>query len=105
MAGNRSVARFFSPLVSPLVIALATAVSAGAAVPQAITRIEYDGRLDYLGHARRPGDLSHYRSLQVCFTDGLRTRLEWTAWKEGDTLRIPESFLVTPDRVFHRDAP
>src|SRR5207249_3695260 len=57
-------------------------------------------------HFRRPGDVHAYFSRQTYSTDGRgRARLDWITWAAGDTVLVPESYLVTDDRVVHRDAP
>lgn len=76
---------------------------ATAAVPR---QLHYEGTIDYEGHYPRPGDTRRYLCEQRYTTDGAGSvRLEWTTWKEGDSTRVPESFLIVGDRVFHRDDP
>lgn len=70
------------------------------------TRIEYLGTLHYEAHFRHPGDVRPYHSREVYSTDGRGSaRLDWTTWEDGDTVFIPETYLLAGDRVFHRDTP
>ena len=70
------------------------------------TRVEYHGTLFYEGHFRHPGDVHPYHSRQIYSTDGRgAARLDWTTWEDGDTVFVPESYLLTDGRVFHRDSP
>jgi glyoxylase-like metal-dependent hydrolase (beta-lactamase superfamily II) len=74
--------------------------------PTPATRIDYEGTLLFEGDYRRPGQLHVFHSRQTYLTDGHdRSRLDWTTWQEGDTLLLPETYLMVGDSVFHRDAP
>lgn len=87
-------------LLSSLLVALATRAS------DTPTRIEYEGTLLYEGHARFPGDVRPYRSRQVFSTNARGdARVDWTTWKDGDSLIVPETYLVTNGHAFHRSAP
>jgi glyoxylase-like metal-dependent hydrolase (beta-lactamase superfamily II) len=69
-------------------------------------QVRYEGTLELEGDFRRPGETRSY-DLEQRFRrwpDG-RVQADWTTWSEGDTARIPESFLVCGDSVFHRDTP
>ena len=94
-------------LVVALVAAGVTAARPRNARPPATpTRIEYSGTLLYEAHFRRPGDVHPYHSHQVYSTDHRgNARLDWTNWEEGDSVFVPETFLVSGGRAFHRDAP
>ena len=74
--------------------------------PTPATRIDYEGTLLFEGDYRRPGQLHVFHSRQTYLTDGHdRARLDWTTWQDGDTLLLPETYLMVGDSVFHRDAP
>ncbi len=95
--------------VSILVAMLAVWVTAAAAAKDrgAPRETRYEGTLDYYGHGPRPGYSRGYHSEQHYTTDGKgRVRLDWwTWWSDKDTARVPETYLVAGDSVFHRDAP
>jgi hypothetical protein len=93
--------------VAALAAALVAATPSLAVTPGTeLTRVEYTGTLYYEGHFRHPGDVHPYHSRQVYSTNGHgATRLDWTTWEDGDTALVPETYLLTADRVFHRDAP
>jgi hypothetical protein len=102
--------------VFPLALAVVALASGSPAAPARVgavrpssspaTRIDYEGTLLYEAHFRRPGEVQTYHSRQSYLTDGGdRARLDWTTWQDGDTLLVPETYLLVGDRVFHRDAP
>jgi hypothetical protein len=69
-------------------------------------QISYRGTLELEADFHRPGETRTYGSEQrFCLAPDGRVRLDWTTWPEGDTARVPETFLVRGDSVFHRDAP
>ena len=69
-------------------------------------QIRYQGTLWLKADYRRPGETRSYGSEQRFYGEsGGRARLDWTTWSEGDTARVPETYLVSGDSVFHRDAP
>src|SRR5439155_311119 len=71
-----------------------------------IAQIEYEGTLLFEAHFRHPGDVHPYHSRQRFLSDGGdRARLDWTTWENGDTLLVPETYLLAGGRVLHRDAP
>jgi hypothetical protein len=86
----------------------ATMVDAGTVkkrAPQPI-EIRYEGKLEMEGDFRRPGETRAYGSEEHFYRDrDGRFRLDWTTWAEGDTTRVPETFLLSSDSVFHRDSP
>jgi hypothetical protein len=66
----------------------------------------YQGTLELEGDFHRPGETRLYHSRQRFFAGpGGRIRLDWTTWTDTDTARTPETYLVSGDSVFHRDAP
>ncbi len=80
--------------------------AAGRPSAPPITRIEYDGTLFFEAHFRHPGDVHPYHSHAAYMTDAAgNARLDWTTWEEGDSARVPETFLLTQGRVVHRDSP
>ena len=95
-------------ICAPLLVALTIGVDGRAAELAAVSAGEatYEGSLDVVGHYAKPGDTRRYGSIQRFLSNGRGTvRLEWTTWSEGDSSRVPESFLVQGARVFHRDDP
>ena len=69
-------------------------------------QVRYEGTLELEGDYRRPGEKRLYGSEQRFHREpGGRVRVDWTTWPMGDTTRVPESFLVSGDSVFHRDTP
>ena len=109
------------PLPLPRLVALhlgiAVAVALGAAAPfrpatasedpaGKPSQLRYEGTVWLEGHFRRPHEIRPYHSEAVYSADGRgRARVDWTTWADGDSTRVPESYLVVADRVFHRDAP
>ena len=66
----------------------------------------FEGTLDLVGHYAKPGDTRRYQSIQKFYSNGQGSvRLDWITWPEGDSSRVPESFLLAGERVFHRDSP
>jgi hypothetical protein len=65
--------------------------------------VTFEGTLDLVGHYGKPGDTRRFESIQQFYSNGRGSvRLEWTTWPQGDSSRVPESFLLTGGRVFHR---
>lgn len=65
-----------------------------------------EGELALEAHFRHPGDVRRYHSRELWRRDGRgRARLDWTTWEDGDTVLVPESFLLASGIVYHRDAP
>ena len=97
--------------LAPVAAGASTKVAGEAAVASAASgdgalQIRYEGTLDLEADYRRPGEIRTFHSEQTYSTDLRgRARLDWITWSEGDSARVPESFLVTSDSVFHRDAP
>ena len=103
---NRLIATAMACLALPVAAAATPAAPATAAPPNSPRQLHYQGTFVAEAHYRRPGDTRRYGSEQWYYTDGKgRVRLEWTTWNEGDTTRVPESFLFIGESVFHRDAP
>jgi hypothetical protein len=92
-------------------LGLALAVLAFLAPPSARAdsrplQIRYEGTLDLEAHFHRPGETKPYHSEARWSWDGKdRCRLDWMLWEEGDTSRVPESYLVAGGRVFYRPDP
>jgi phage terminase large subunit-like protein len=69
-------------------------------------QIRYEGTLWVEAHFKRPHEIRPYHSEAIYSADGRgRSRLDWTVWADGDSSRVPESYLAVGDSVFHRDAP
>ena len=69
-------------------------------------QVRYDGTLELEGDYHRPGETRlHYSEQRFYREPGGRVRLDWTTWTGTDTARVPETYLVSGDSVFHRDAP
>jgi hypothetical protein len=63
----------------------------------------FEGRFDAVAHYARPGETRRYELLVRSFSDGRgAVRSDWTIWSEGDTSRVPETFLLAGGRIFHR---
>ena len=84
----------------------ARAVAPRADLAAQPVQIRYKGTLWYEGHYRRPHEVRTYNSEAIYTADGRgRARLDWTTWRDTDSTRVPESFLVEGDSVFHRNDP
>ena len=58
------------------------------------------------GHYARPGDVMRFESMRRFLADGKGAlRLEWTTWAQGDSERIPETFLLARGRVYDQEHP
>ena len=69
-------------------------------------QIRYEGTLDLEAHFHRPGEIKRYQSQERWYWDGKdRCRVDWTLWQEGDSSRVPESYLVSGARLFYRPDP
>jgi hypothetical protein len=69
-------------------------------------QIRYEGTLDLEAHFHHPGETKAYHSEERWYWDGKdRCRVEWTLWQEGDSSRVPESYLVAGERLFYRPDP
>ena len=107
------------PWLLPLLLGIAVVLGAAAAARMAVaatsppedaaakpSQLRYEGTVWLEGHFRRPHDTRSYHSEAIYSADGRgRARLDWTTWADGDSARVPETYLVTGDSVFHRDAP
>jgi len=94
--------------VSVLVAMLAIWVAATAAAKDRgrTQELTYEGTIYYQGHYPRPGEARAYHSAQRYMVDRRgRARFEWSTWSDTDTARVPESYLVAGDSVFHRESP
>lgn len=81
---------------------VATALEAAARVRE----VRYQGTLELEAHFGKPGDTRIYQSEQYYQSDGRgRVRLDWISWAEGDTVRLPETFLLIGEQLFHRSDP
>ena len=66
----------------------------------------FEGTFEAVGHYAKPGDTREYDACIRFFSDGRgAARADWAIWSEGDTSRVPETFLLTGGRVFHRPRP
>jgi hypothetical protein len=66
----------------------------------------YQGSLQLYGHYARPGDSHRFGSIQRFMANSRGAiRLDWTTWGDGDTSRVPETFLLANGVVYHREAP
>jgi hypothetical protein len=71
--------------------------------PDGGIEVRYEGLLDYEAHLQKPGEILRLNSRQVfTFDNRGNARLDWTIWSEKDTALVPESFLLTGGRIFHR---
>ncbi len=81
----------------------ATLPSDAAAKP---SQLRYEGTVWLEAHFRRPHETRPFHSEAIYSADGRgRARLDWTTWGDGDSARVPETYLVAGDSIFHRDAP
>ena len=81
----------------------ATAAAKDRGLTQELT---YEGTIYYQGHYPRPGEARAYHSAQRYMVDQRgRARFEWSTWSDADTARVPESYLVAGDSMFHRESP
>ena len=83
-----------------------SSLPAAVPVPAKPARIRYEGTVWLEGHFRRPHETRPLHSMAIYVTDGKgRSRVDWTTWAEGDSARVPETYLAVRESVFHRDAP
>ena len=69
-------------------------------------QIRYEGTLDLEAHFHKPGETKPYHSEQRWYWDGKdRCRVDWTLWQEGDSTRVPETYLVAGQKLFYRSDP
>jgi hypothetical protein len=95
-------ARSLGVVIAALALLAPSAARAGSKPLQ----IRYEGTLDLEAHFHRPGETRPYHSEARWYWDGKGgCRLDWMLWEEGDTSRVPESYLVTGARVFYRPVP
>lgn len=84
----------------------ANAASPGVDAVAQPVQLKYEGTLWLEAHFRRPHEVRSFRSEATYTADGHgRARVDLTQWAEGDSNRVPETFLVAGDSVFHRDEP
>jgi hypothetical protein len=82
----------------------AKAASTGVDAVAQPVQLKYEGTLWLEAHFRRPHEVRSFHSEATYTADGHgRARLDLTQWAQGDSIRVPETFLVVGDSVFHRD--
>jgi hypothetical protein len=75
-------------------------------VKQTTLEIVNQGAVFLEGHYARPGDVMRFESMRRFLADGKGAlRLEWTTWAQGDSERIPETFLLARGRVYDQERP
>ena len=93
-------------LVAALPWEQAKAVSPGVDAVAKPVQLKYEGTLWLEAHFRKPHEVRPFHSQATYSADGRgRARLDLTQWAEGDSIRVPETFLVVGDSVFHRGEP
>ena len=94
-----------------LIAALSAFPGTGSAAPQggaARNKLEIvnQGAVLLEGHYAHPGDVMRFESKRRFLADGKGAlRLEWTTWAQGDSERIPETFLLARGRVYDQERP
>lgn len=86
------------------------AAPAAARTPRKIAprplQISYRGTVELEAHFRHPGETRSFESEQTFYRGPAgHVRLDWTTWAEGDSSRVPETYIVSGDSVFYREAP
>src|SRR5437660_5706715 len=97
---------FRHPIAWIPIAALALLAPGPAGAGSRPLQIRYEGTLDLEAHFRKPGETRPYRSEERWYWNGKdRCRVDWTLWEEGDTARVPESYLRVGERLFYRADP